>query len=1043
MQWLAQVSVLRPVFATVLMLVLVVLGAAGYVTLGIDEYPNVDLPLVVVTVRLPGSAPREIESDVTDKLEGAINTISGIDSMQSRSTEGVAQVVVTFDLAKNGDIAAQEVRDKVQQILGALPRGIEPPLVSKVDPSATPVLLLAVRGARGVREISEVADHVVRRRIESITGVGQVSLVGARNRQLRVWLDPVALRARGMTAAEVQGALGAQNQTTPGGDLESGSARTTLRVVGRVESLAELGRIVVRQVDGQPVRVQDVGRVEDGEEDARSIAETDGVPTVLLSVRKQAGTNTVQVVDAIVARLDEVRAALPPGVLVDVVRDSSASIRTGIHSVTEHLVLGAVLAALVVLVFLGDVRSTIIAAVAIPISVVATFGVMKLAGFTLNAITLLALALAVGIVIDDAIVVLENVTRWIDEKGAKPFVASVLATREIGLAVLATTLSLLAVFVPVSLMPGMAGKFLTSFGLTMAFAITASMLVSFTLTPAMTARMLGARSNRSLLRRAVDAAYAPVERVYMAALRWSMRHRWVMVVAMMASLGSCAPIARRLPSGFLPVEDRAEFEVYVRTPEGTTLDATRLVAERVAQDAARLTGVQHTLLTVGDDPQETANLADVRVVLSDPRVRAVSQQAVMEALRRDVFPRYAGDIELRVAEVAAFASGTNSMGNVTYALTGQDLDQVGREATRIVAALKQEPCAVDVDSSLVLGKPEVQLKIDRDRAAELGVRVSDVTDTVRLFVAGLKAGTYAEGGEEYDVQVRADARWRTDRGALSLIDVPSSRYGRVPLASVATFEDARGPAVIDRLGRRRQVTLSANPAPGYGESAVMDAIQRIVAREGLPDGGRLEPIGRTKEQGRAAAGFVMVFALAFVFMYLVLAAQFESWVHPLTILITLPLTVPFALISLKIFGQSLNLFSGLGLLVLFGVVKKNAILQIDQTNQLRARGMSMLDAILEANRERLRPILMTTLAFVAGMIPLMLSNGIGAEKNKAMAGIVLGGQTLSLALTLLAAPVLYSLLDDLGSWSSRRLGLAAGDRGERELDALLGRAAPT
>jgi hydrophobe/amphiphile efflux-1 (HAE1) family protein len=1040
MQWLAQVSVLRPVFAAVLMLVLVVLGAAGYATLGIDEYPNVDMPVVVVTTRLPGSAPREIESDVTDKVEAAINTLSGIDSMQSRSTEGVSQVIVTFDLSKNGDTATQEVHGKIQQILGSLPRGIDPPLVTKVDPSAAPVALLAVRGPSSLREASEVADVVVRRRLETITGVGQVSLIGSRKRQLRVWLDPVALRAHGMTAMEVQGALGAQNLTAPGGDLESGPTSATLRVAARVESPAELGRIVVRQVDGRPVRVQDVGRVEDGEEDARSVAELDGVPTVLLSVRKQAGTNTVAVVDALQARLAEIRSALPPGVVVDVVRDNSASIRTGIRSVTEHLVLGAILAALVVLLFLGDARSTIIAAIAIPISVIATFGVMKLAGFTLNSLTLLALALAVGIVIDDAIVVLENVTRWIDEKQAKPFVATVLATREIGLAVLATTLSLMAVFVPVAFMGGMAGKFLASFGLTMAFAIAASMFVSFTLTPAMTARMLGAADRRGLLRRAVDAAYAPVERAYMAALRWSMRHRRVIVVAMVSVLGSCAPIARRLPSGFTPTEDRAEFEVRVRTPEGTTLEETRLVTERVAQDAERFTGVQHTLLTVGEDAQETANLGNVRVLLVDPHDRGVSQQAVMNALRRDVFPRYPATVELRVAEIQPIAAGS-SMGNVTYALTGQDLDQLGAKAQRIAAALKRVPCAVDVDSSLVLGKPEVRLKIDRDRAADLGVRVSDVTDTLRLFVAGLKDGSYAEGGEQYDVQVRAEAQWRADRDALSAVDVPSARYGRVPLSSLGTFEDAEGPAVIDRLGRRRQITLSANAAPGYGDSAVMEAIERIVAREGLPEGGHLEPIGKTKEQGRAASGFAIVFVLAFVFMYLVLAAQFESWIDPLTILITLPLTVPFALVSLLLFGQSLNLFSGLGLLVLFGVVKKNAILQIDQTNQQRARGLPMLEAILEANRERLRPILMTTLAFVAGMVPLMLSKGIGAEKNQATAGIVLGGQTLSLVLTLLAAPVIYSLLDDLRRWAARPLRGSATDRGERELEALLARKA--
>ncbi len=1033
MQWLARVCVKRPVFASVLMLVLVVLGLSGYVQLGVDEFPNVDLPVVVVTTKLPGSAPREVESEVSDKIEGAMNTISGLDTLTSKSAEGVSQVVAQFDLNKNIDVAAQEVRDKIQQVLGDLPRGIDMPVVTKVDPSAAPIMLLAVRSSKDVRDTTEIADKIVRRKIESISGVGQVTLIGGKKRQLRVWLDPVALRAHSITAAEVSGALATQNLTTPGGSLESGPNTTTVRVEGRVASPEELARVVVRQAFGHPIRVQDLGRVEDGEEDAKSYAQLNDERTVVLSVVKQAGTNTVAVVDAVRARLDEVRAALPPGTTLDLIRDNSAVIRTGTHAVLEHLILGAFFAAVVVLLFLGDARSTIISAIAIPISVIGTFAVMKVAGFTLNALTLLALALAVGIVIDDAIVVLENIIRWMQEKNRKPFVAAVLATREIGMAVLATTLSLMAVFVPVAFMGGMVGRFLASFGLTMAFAIGVSMLVSFTLTPMMAARMLKADHGTGLLTQIVDFFYKPIERVYMAMLRFAMKRRWVIVLACFGVLGSCAPIGKRLTGGFAPAEDRAQFEISVRAPEGTSLDETRLIAERIAVQARGYPGVTSTLLTVGEDVQQTANLGSVRVFLSDPLERTAGQFDIMAAVRRDIFPQYPPSIRLKVAEVPAFSVGT-SMGNITYAVTARDLGELSEKTQEIVAKLKKNPAAVDVDSTLIVGKPELRVLIDRERAADLGVRVSDVADTLRLFVAGLKASSYAEGGEQYDVQVRADAKWRVDPETLAMVDVPSSKQGTVPLTSVVTFTKAEGPSVIDRLGRQRQVTIGANAAQGHGESEVTAALEKAAKEAGVT----VQPIGRTRESGRAAGGFLLVFGLSFVFMYLVLAAQFESWMHPLTILVTLPLTVPFALLSLLIFGQSLNIFSGLGLLVLFGVVKKNAILQVDQTNQLRARGMSRLEAILEANRERLRPILMTTLAFVAGMVPLMTSKGIGAEKNQAMAGIVLGGQSLSLLLTLLAAPVIYSLLDDLGAWFARIRRGAPVDRGEKELDAMLG-----
>ena len=1040
MQWLANLSVRRAVFASVLMLTIVVVGLAGYRSLGVDAFPKVDFPTVSITTRLDGAAPEEVETQITDKIEAAVNTISGIDDLRSISSEGVSQVYVTFQLEKSVDVAAQEVRDHVSTALPDLPEGIDQPVIQKLDPDASPILYVAVAGPQPIREVTEVADKQIRRAIENIPGVGQVNLVGGRKRQLNAWLDTDALRAHGLTAADVQRAIASQNLAAPGGSVETGPRNLTLRVKGRVETPVELGRIVVRQSGDHPIRVEDVARVEDGAEHEDTAATLDGKPTLVMSIRKQSGENTVAVVKAIRGRLSEVERALPAGYELQVVRDASLTIQTQVDAVKEHLVLGAIFAALVVLLFLGNVRSTAIAAIAIPISIIGTFGLMAYKGFTLNIITLLALALAVGIVIDDAIVVLENIFRFVHEKKMKPFPAAIAATKDIGLAVLATTLSLLAVFLPIGFMSGIVGRFMSSFGFTMAFAIGVSLLVSFTVTPMLAARWLdppGAKKRPSVLERLVDRLYHPVERGYMAMLRWSMSHRWVILLGCVAAMGSCGPLFKAVPKGFIPENDEAQFEINVRTPEGTSLPATLLTADRIASETRRIPGVAYTLATIGDNEQRTPNLARIYVKLVDPKDRAASHRELMARTRRDVLSRFGKDLRVDVSDVAMFNTGTSTK-LVQYVVSGPSVGELARVADRVMAKLRQFPGATDVDSSLVLGKPEVQLDVLRDKAADLGVQVADISNAARLMVGGLKASTYEENGEDYDIRLRAGEADRSRLDRLGSITVPSTKVGSVALRDVVHFREETGPSEVNRLNRRRQVTISANVLPGFGESDVLSALERIVRDERLPAGYAAEAIGRSKETGRAAAAFGFAFLLSFIFMYLVLAAQFESWVHPFTILVSLPLTVPFALLSLLIFRQSLTIMSALGLLVLFGIVKKNSILQVDHANNLRAEGMPRDQAILVANRDRLRPILMTTIAFVAGMLPLMTSRGIGAGINRATAGIVIGGQSLSLLLTLLATPVVYSVLDDLAAWLRRRFGRGPGvDRGRGEIVAPL------
>jgi hydrophobe/amphiphile efflux-1 (HAE1) family protein len=1047
MQWLANVSVRRPVFATVLILVILVMGVVGYFQLGVDRFPKVDFPTVAVITQLPGSASQEVELDITDKIEEAVNTISGIDELHSVSSEGVSQVYVSFVLEKDIDVASQEVRERVNGILHDLPEGVEAPSVTKVDPDATPVLYVAVNARAPMREITEIADKVVRRRVENAPGVGQVTVVGGSKRQVNVILDPVRLRAFGLTAVDVERGIRAANLTLPGGRLEQGPTQRVLRVRGRVESAAEVANLAVVERDGMTVHISDVGRVEDGIETPETTAVRDGKSAVVLSIRKQSGANSVAVVDSVRERIKELAPQLPSGYGLEVVRDNTATIRTSVSAVKEHLILGGLFAGAVVLLFLGSVQSTVIAAIAIPVSIIGTFALMWVQGFSLDTITLLALALAVGIVIDDAIVVLENIERFIQEKGMSPVKASILATKEIGLAVLATTISLAAVFLPVAFMSGIVGRFLKSFGLTMAFSILVSLVVSFTLTPMLASRWLRARrpmasgseapERKPVLERIVDRFYSPIERGYVSLLAWVMKRRWVVVTASVASLIAVVPLIQRVPKGFLPKSDEAHFEINVRAPEGSSLEATSIIAERVAREVRTRPDVVSTLLTIGDNNDKKPNQARIYVRLTDPDKRKLSQDQIMDSVRHTVLPKQPKELAIDVSEVAMFSGGGQRTALVQYEITGPDLDKLAEYSERLVERVKKVKGAVDVSSTYVGGKPELGLRIDRARASELGVKVNDIASTLRLFVGGDEVSTYVDHGETYSINVRGEARARFDLEGLSLVTVPSSKLGTVPLLDVVRAEPGSGPASIDRANRRRQVMLLANAAPGYAQGDIVTAIEREIKALNMPSEYTTAPYGQTREMARTGKAFMIAFALSFIFMYLVLAAQFESWLHPITILLALPLTLPFALVSLLIFRQQLDIYSMLGLLVLFGVVKKNSILQIDHTNHLRREGKDRSTAILEANRDRLRPILMTSLAFVAGMLPLLLSHGIGAGFNQATAGVIVGGQILSLLLTLLATPVAYSLFDDASEFLRRRLG-RGGDaaRAERERELL-------
>jgi len=1031
MQWLAEVCVKRPVFATMLIMSIVVIGGFAFFRLGVDLFPKVDFPTITVVTTNPGASPTEIETDVTEKIEEAVNTISGIDELRSTSIEGVSQVFVQFILEKDVNVAAQEVENRVQGILQDLPETAEQPRVLKLDSDAAPILRVVVSAPTSLRDVTEVAKNQVKERIESVSGVGQVTIIGGRERQINVWVDPNKMRSFNVTPAEVTGGLRIQNLEFPSGRIEEGQTETGVRTLGKIKKPEEFSNVVVATRGGYQVRVKDLGYVEDGAEELRSGARLNGQPAVTLIVSKQSGQNTVAVAHDLKAKLKELEPTLPKGFGLKIVGDNSIFIENSLHAIEEHLVVGSILASIVVFLFLWNIRTTSIAAIAIPTSIISTFGLIYAMGYTLNSITMLSLTLMVGIVIDDAIVVLENIYRHVEEKGMDAYRAAIEGTREIGLAVLATTLSLMAVFIPIGFMSGIVGRFMSSFGLTAAFAVGVSLLVSFTLTPMLAARLIKVKKHEGKVREAeIDTEltgedaqpeepqdskhrgfYKYIDRTYAFLLKFSMGHRWLIVTICALVFLSIIPLFMAVGKNFLPVDDQSQYEVSARAPEGSSLQATTLELERIATDIRKMEGVTDTLVTVGGGQQQVVNAGTVYVKLSPIEDRPKSQEQMMTDTR-NLLTNYP-DLRAAVQPVAAFSGGGFRNANVQFVIAGPDLKKLEEYSKVVVDKVKTIPDAVDVDTTLISGKPELQLTVDRVKAADLGVRVGDVSQALNTLLAGQEATTFNQGNDQYDVVVRAINPFRTSEEGLARMIVPSSKIGWVTLDTVVKGTPGTGPASIDRVNRQRQVTILANTKPGGSAANIQAGINETVAAMNLPAEYTTGYVGQSKEMGRAGFYFLMAIMLSFIFMYIVLAAQFESFIHPVTILLTLPLSIPFGIFALLVMGQTVNIFSGLGLLLLFGVVKKNAILQIDHTSNLRSQGMGRYDAIIQANRDRLRPILMTTIALVAGMIPLVVSTGAGAGTNRSIGVLVVGGQSLCLLLTLLAVPVFYSIFDDL------------------------------
>jgi hydrophobic/amphiphilic exporter-1 (mainly G- bacteria), HAE1 family len=1051
MQKLAEISIKRPVFAAMMILALVVVGASSYFRLGVDRFPEVDLPTVAVRTTLPGASSEETESLVSDVIEEAVNTVEGIRELRSISGQNSSIIVATFDLSRNVDVAAQDVRDRVATILQNLPDDVEPPVISKFDNESTPVITIALAGDRTVRELTEIADKTVKPQLERSLGVGEVRIVGGLERAINIWADADRLSAYNLPITSVADALIRQNSDIPGGNVTSGGREETLRTIGRITDPEEFNDVVIATVKGSPIRVSDIGHAEDGTKEQRSLARLNGQPTVMLAIRRQSGANTVAVIKDVKANLARLQEQLPPDVKTEVIQDQSRYIDAALHEINTHLILGSILACLVVLIFMRSWRSTIIAGVAIPTSVIATFGMMELLHFTLNSVTMLALVLMVGIVIDDAIVVLENIFRFVEEKKMNAFDAAREATRDIGLAVLATTLSLVVIFVPVSFMSSISGRFLYQFGITAAVAIVVSLLVSFTLTPMMSARLLrgkDAKSGHGEISRA--GFYARIDHSYTRMLAFSMRHRIaVSGLALIVVLASI-PLYKAVRQEYIPSDvDEAEFEIRVTGPESASLEAMDGVMRTLDQELRETRGVRTVFSEAGGGFLGGINQgsAYVRIAPHDERLFSItrllksifngdptaafrgnySARDVMMEVRRRM--RKYSDLRVAVRNPPSFNIGGGNY-DIDFVIRGPNLEQLAAYAEELRKRSEALGGILDADTTLKLTRPELRVEIDRKRAADLGVSTEDVSRALRLMVGGDEEVTRFRDesvNEDYDVQLRLSEKYRDKEETISQLYVPRRSGDLVRLDSLVKIVQSTSPTRIDRLDRQRQASVRASIGPGFALADRLEALRGAANDMSMPAVYNTSVSGKGRELERTGREFLLAFALSIAFMYMILASQYESLIHPLTILLSLPLSIPFALFSLWTTGNTLNLYSALGMLVLFGVVKKNSILQIDHMNKLRSYGMERYEAIIQGNRDRLRPILMTTLALVAGMLPLAVGTGPGAEERRAIAVVVIGGQSLSLLLTLLVTPVAYSIFDDIGNsgWWKTRFGRAA------------------
>jgi HAE1 family hydrophobic/amphiphilic exporter-1 len=1021
--FLSDLSIRRPVVATVMMLALVTVGLFSFRRLPVDMMPDVEIPVLSILTEYPGASPETVEREVSKKIEEAVNSISGVKHVSSVSREGLSSVVVEFNLEVKINDASQEARAKINAARRELPQGMLEPVIQKFDFAAMPVISLAIRSTTmSPRDLTTIADRRIKRRLESIPGVAQAKLVGESTREVAVDLDPVRLAALGMGVDEVVAGLAAENVNTPLGRLTRGASETPLRISGKPRTPEAYAAMVIGRRGGTPIRLGEVATVTDTVAEPRSLALVNGEPAIALDITKQSKANTVALVDEALAAVDRLRAELPPGIDIQVVRDTSVFIREAVADVMNTLVLGGLLTIVIVFCFLNSWRSTVITGLTLPISVISSFIVMYFLGMTLNMLTLMALSLAIGLLIDDAIVVRENIVRHL-EHGQDHFTAARVGTSEIGLAVLATSMSIIAVFVPVAFMRGIIGRFFFQFGLTVAFAVLVSLFVSFTLDPMLSSRWhdpdIERTGRRNLLQRALDRFNAWFERMadrYMRVIGWALDHRPTVVAMAFAAFAGGLAVFGLLQTEFQTAMDQGEFVVKFKSAPGASIQETRGRVEAVLETLAKFPEVRYTYATIGAGDADTVRDAKVFVKLVPKHERALGLRAFIHEARHAL--QQVPGIVLSVQEDPdAFQKP------LMVAIQGDDIVTLKQYAAELKQRLYAVPGFVDIEASMEQDLPEYRLVVDRERAAASGLGSAAVANTVGVLVGGQAVTTYEdEEGEAVAVRLRLPGTLRgdvTQVGDLKVSVPGPSGVALVPIGDLVTFTRATSPAEISRRDLTRQVTVDANL-----DNLPLGTASQLASAAGadldLAPGYAIVLGGDTEIMVESFTALAEALLLAVIFVYLILAAQFESFIDPLSIMLSLPLSIVGMAGTLLLTGDTINIMSLIGLIMLMGLVTKNAILLVDYTKVLRAGGMDRRAALVRAGRTRLRPIMMTTSAMVFGMLPLFFAIGEGAEFRAPMARAVVGGLLTSTLLTLIVVPVVYTILDDLTRWLMRR-----------------------
>ncbi|VBB06864.1 acriflavin resistance protein [Lucifera butyrica] len=1008
----------RPVFTTMVVLLLVVLGLSAYPILGIDLYPDVDLPVVTVTVTYTGASPEEMESLVTKPIEDAVSSVSSIKTLSSITREGYSQTILEFDFGTDPKLAANDVREKVAGIRKKLPDQIDEPAVQRFDISAQAIVYFSLSSdSRPRGEIRKLAVDVVKDELQRLDGVADVSVYGANDREIHIFADPKKLAAYNISATQILNAVNSQNINTPGGRVNEAGTEITVRTIGKFANIDDIGNLVVANFNGNPVRVKDVATVQDGWGEERVYARTNGKPSVLIAVQKQSGTNTVEVAERVKQKMESLRALLPSDIQITTVRDGSVYIRNSVDDVMASLFFGGLLAVIITFLFLQNARATLIGALAIPTSIIATFFLLKIMHFTLNNMSLMGLSLAVGILIDDAIVVIENIYRHL-EQGKSPLEAARDGTQEIALAVLATTFSILAVFVPVGNMGEVIGQFFRQFGLTIAFAVAFSLFVAFSLTPMLSAYWLKrpVKQDRSNLVEKLlscwEAGFLAVREIYIKTLRWALKRPKKLVALAVLSLVLNAMLLPFLGTEFQPSYDSGEFSISLAAPSGTSIEKMKELLAPVEAEVLKIPGLESAFLVLGSQSQPVyKGFIGVHLVPADKRKSSMFD--IMDELRIK-FRNVKG---LKIAVQNNQGVGRGDSRPVQIGLRGPDLQKLNQYANELADRIRQISGTTDVDISSEQYEPEIQVRFDPARAGEMGVNATDAGDAIQTaFLGETTKNKYNINDNDYDIRVQL-----FDRDRLNISDVANLRIAGkdntfVRLGDIAAVKLTSGPTQIDREGRQRQVIVYANTV-GIASGDVINKItSQIMPEMNLPIGYSYKLVGQAQTMKDSFKEIARALILAVVLIYMVLAAQFESFIHPFTIMLSLPFSLIGAILGLLIAGKTINIISLIGVIMLMGLVTKNAILLVDYTNQLRSKGIEINEALVEAGTVRLRPILMTTLAMIFGMAPIALGLGAGAELRQSMGVVLAGGLITSTFLTLIIVPLVYLLIDAIQNY---------------------------